>query len=58
MTSRYIAVCIPRTLSEKIDQQVSSGLFSSKADFLKQSIRRELAIIAETQAHQREARRE
>ena len=39
---KYIGVSLPITLLEKIDEKRKSGSYSSRADFVKESVRREL----------------
>lgn len=38
----YSTVSVPKVLIEKVDEAIAAGLFTTKADFLKQSIRHEL----------------
>jgi Arc/MetJ-type ribon-helix-helix transcriptional regulator len=54
MASNYTAVAVPRKIVKKIDEQINNGLYSSKADFIKEAVRRQLERISETTAHQQQ----
>ena len=40
--NNYTTVSVPKVLVQKIDEAIAAGFFTTKADFLKQSIRHEL----------------
>lgn len=42
MNRKYLCVCLPRNLVQKIDENKERLGFVSRADFVKQSIRNEL----------------